>query len=206
MEKHIKVLLLEDTPLDAELIERQLVKGGLDFELLVVNSKSKFERALNDFAADIILSDHSLPNFDSHDALEMIRNSGVIVPFILITSTMTDEFAVKVMQEGAHDYIIKDRLLRLPSAVKNLIEKFRLAKEQREERYRSSEDMKYLNHRLLLATKSADIGVWDWNLLTRDLVWDDSMYRMYQIEAGEFPSLYDGWVMRLHPDDRAIIG
>jgi DNA-binding response OmpR family regulator len=122
----IKILLLEDQQLDAELIKRALVKGNIDFELLVVSTKTKFKEALRDYSADIILSDHSLPDFDSHEALEIIRDMGLIIPFILITSTMTDEFAVKVMQAGAHDYIIKDRLLRLPSAVTNLIEKFRL--------------------------------------------------------------------------------
>jgi signal transduction histidine kinase/FixJ family two-component response regulator len=199
----IKILLLEDQQLDAELIKRALVKGNIDFELLVVSTKTKFKEALRDYSADIILSDHSLPDFDSHEALEIIRDMGLIIPFILITSTMTDEFAVKVMQAGAHDYIIKDRLLRLPSAVTNLIEKFRLRKEQREERFKSGEDMKYLNHRLLLATKSANIGIWDWNLVTGNLEWDDTLYEMYRINRGQFVSVYDSWLDRLHPEDKA---
>ena len=205
MINQIKILLLEDQHLDAELIKRELLKGRIDFELLVVGTKIKFKQALAEYPADIILSDHSLPDFDSHEALEMIRDSGLIIPFILITSTMTDEFAVKVMQSGAHDYIIKDRLLRLPSAVTNLIEKFRLRKEQREERYKSGEDMKYLNHRLLLATKSANIGIWDWNLVTGYLEWDDMMYEIYRIKRNQFGSVAESWMQRLHPEDKVAV-
>ena len=201
--KHIKVLLLEDQPLDAELIKRELIKGKIDFELEVVRTKHQFEQALQHYPADIILSDHSLPDFDSHEALEMIRESGLIIPFILITATMTDEFAVKVMQAGAHDYIIKDRLLRLPSAVINLVEKFQLRKEQREERKQSSDDLQSLNHRLLLATKSANIGIWDWNILTNELVWDDTMFDIYRLKRDQFVSVYDGWMSKVHPEDRA---
>jgi DNA-binding response OmpR family regulator len=163
----LNVLLLEDDNLDAELIKRALIKGNLDFDLLVVGTKAKFKNALMEYPADIILSDHSLPNFDSHEALEMISASGLVVPFILITSTMTDEFAVKAMQAGADDYIIKDRLHRLPSAVTSLVENLRQKKAHSQAAFQSGEDLKYLNHCLLLATKSANIGIWDWDLLEK---------------------------------------
>jgi signal transduction histidine kinase len=205
MMKQKKILLLEDQILDAELIKRALIKGNFNFELFVVGTKIKFQNALRDYPADIILSDHSLPNFDSQEALEMIKQVGLIIPFILITSTMTDEFAVKIMQAGADDYIIKDRLHRLPSAVINLIDKFQQTKAQREERYQSSEDLKYLNHRLLLATRSADIGIWDWNLETGHLEWDETMYQLYQVQPNEFGSVYDAWFNRIAEEDKISV-
>jgi DNA-binding response OmpR family regulator len=205
MKEKLNVLLLEDNVLDAELIKRTLVKGNLNFDLCVVGTKAKFQNALRDYPADIILSDHSLPNFDSHEALEMIKASGLIVPFILITSTMTDEFAVQVMQAGADDYIIKDRLHRLPSAVTSLVANDKQKKAERQSRYQSGEELKYLNHRLLLATKSANIGIWEWNIVTNHLEWDETMYQLYQIKPNKFTSVYDSWFNRVCSEDRESV-
>ncbi|MES2761889.1 MAG: PAS domain S-box protein [Bacteroidota bacterium] len=126
----IKILHLEDLSSDAELVERELSRGGISFEKIVVDNREDFEDALTAFSPDIILSDHSLPSFDSISALQIVKERGMQIPFILITSAMTDELAVQIMLEGADDYIIKDRLHRVPSAVLNSIEKFRLEKEK----------------------------------------------------------------------------
>src|SRR5260370_33877306 len=136
MTQKIKILHLEDTPTDAELIERELKKGNIDFEKLVVSNKADFENALKNFSPDVILSDHSLASFDSHEALRMVKKAGVTAPFILVTATMTDEFAVTVMKQGAHDYVIKDRLHRLPMAIINSIESHRLQQERQAEHER----------------------------------------------------------------------
>jgi len=130
MKKKIKILHLEDMPTDAELVARELKKGEIDSEILVVADKTKFIEALTNFSPNVILSDHSLGAFDSHEAIRLVRQANVNVPFILVTASMTDEFAAKVMKEGACDYIIKDRLHRLPSAVINSIEKHQLQNEQ----------------------------------------------------------------------------
>ena len=123
MNAKIKILHLEDFPEDAELVQYQLQKGNIKFEKRVVDNKKDYEEALSDFKPDIILSDHSLPSFDSFQALAILKERALDIPFILITSTMSEEFAVDIMKQGASDYILKDRLQRLPSAVINLIEK-----------------------------------------------------------------------------------
>jgi len=202
MKHQIKILLLEDTPLDAELIKRELIKGDIDHELLVVHTKAKFQHALENYAPDIILSDHSMPNFTSHDALSMLKAACIEIPFILITSTMTDEFAVKIMKEGASDYIIKDRLARLPDAVKNAIEKFRLVCEQTTERIKANEQLKHLNYRLQLATQSARLGIWDWDIVNNKLNWDDRMHQIYHLGDAKFESIYEAWLSKLHPGDK----
>jgi signal transduction histidine kinase/DNA-binding NarL/FixJ family response regulator len=202
MKHQIKILLLEDSALDAELIKRELIKGLIDHEMLVVPNKIKFQEALETYPADIILSDHSLPNFSSHEALKMVQAAGVVIPFILITATMTDEFAVKIMKEGAHDYIIKDRLSRLPSAITNLIEKFQLICEQTAERVKVNEELNRLNYRLKLATQSANLGIWDWDIVNNKLDWDDGMCRLYNICGERFDSPYEAWTAMLHPEDR----
>ena len=131
MKEIINILHLEDVPTDAELVSREIKKAGINAKILVVPDKTGFIEALKLFSPDIILSDHSLSAFDSHEALRLVKQAGVKVPFILVTATMSDEFAAMVMKEGACDYILKDRLKRLPSAIINSIENQKLQEEQR---------------------------------------------------------------------------
>ncbi|MET1056704.1 MAG: PAS domain S-box protein [Pedobacter sp.] len=129
MQTRLKILHLEDLFSDAELVNRTLKKAKFDFERLVVDNRENFIKALTDFAPDIILSDHSLPAFNSHEALSIFKTMGLNIPFILITATISEEFAVDVIKRGADDYILKDRLERLPTALANALEKFQLLKD-----------------------------------------------------------------------------
>ena len=95
-----------------------------------MDTKNKFIKALKIFSPDIILADHSLPSFNSHEALDIFHETGLKIPFILITAAMSDEFAVDIIKRGADDYILKDRLNRLPIAIHNALEKFRQEKER----------------------------------------------------------------------------
>jgi len=122
LQAKLKILHLEDTPSDAELVERELTKRNIQFEILVVDNKKAFEKALIAFIPDLILSDHTLPSFDSIEAIKIIKEQALKIPFILVTSTVSDEYAVEVMKAGANDYILKDRLHRLPQAILNAME------------------------------------------------------------------------------------
>ncbi len=124
MEKKIKILHLEDLPTDAELVAREIKKGGLKVYLRWVDNEKDFRQALSEFTPDIILSDHSLPSFNSLGALKIVHELKITVPFILITSTTSEEIAVSVMRAGAWDYILKDRMGRLPMAVLGAFEKW----------------------------------------------------------------------------------
>ncbi|CAM4060030.1 PAS domain S-box protein [Gillisia limnaea] len=130
MKTKLKILHLEDTPADAELVERELKKGKIQFEKLVVGNKTAFEKALKEFAPDIIIADHTLPSFDSMEAIKIIKRQEKNIPFILVSATVSDEYAVEIMKAGADDYILKDRLHRLPQAVLSAMEKFSLEKER----------------------------------------------------------------------------
>lgn len=128
----LKILHIEDSASDAELVQRLLKKADFEFDRLLVDTKEDFVNALTTFGPDIILSDHSLPSFDSHEALEVLKDANIRIPFILITANVSEEFAVAVIQMGADDYILKDRLQRLPSAILNAIDKHRFEKERQE--------------------------------------------------------------------------
>lgn len=137
----LKILHLEDLASDAELVERVLRKAKFDFEKKVVIDRDEFVRALREFRPDIILSDHSLPAFNSLEALRITKEEGIGAPLILVTATVSEEYAVNVMQEGASDYILKDRLERLPNAVQNALDRKRTEEARRhsDEALRSSE-------------------------------------------------------------------
>lgn len=111
------------------MVERVLRKAQLQFEKKVVIDKPDFLKALREFKPDIILSDHSLPAFNSLEALKITREEGNHSPFILVTATMSEEYAVNVIKEGASDYILKDRLERLPNAVQNALDRRRTEEE-----------------------------------------------------------------------------
>jgi PAS domain S-box-containing protein len=132
MKEKIKILHLEDLLTDAELVNRELKKSGLSFDIKVVDCEKDFISGLTEFLPDIILSDHSLPTFNSFGALKVLQELQIKIPFILITSTTSEEIAVSVMKAGAWDYILKDRTQRLPVAITNALEKYNTEKQKEE--------------------------------------------------------------------------
>ncbi len=130
MEKPLNILLLEDSEFDAELILRELKKGPA-FISRVTETREDFENALRDFQPDAILSDHSLPSFDSLQALEIVRNSNQRIPFILVTGSVSEEFAAQSIKNGADDYILKGKLTRLNMSIANAINK-RISERERQ--------------------------------------------------------------------------
>lgn len=131
----IRIIHIEDSDSDVELVDRELKKYGINFLKLVVYKKEDFIRNLEDFSPDIVLSDHSLPSFNSIEALKILRETGSTIPFILVTGTMSEEFAVEVMKMGISDYLLKSHLKRIPDAILKAIEKWELqrAKEKAEQ-------------------------------------------------------------------------
>jgi len=160
----IKILHLEDTPSDVEHIHRVLKKGMLDFEAVVVDSKSEFTKELNEFSPDLIISDHSLPSFSSLEALEIIRGNGSKVPFILVTGAVSEEFAAQIIKKGADDYILKDHPQRLPKAIINAIEKSRLDKQVQDlmqEREHLASIVNFSDDAILSKTLDGTITSWN---------------------------------------------
>jgi sigma-B regulation protein RsbU (phosphoserine phosphatase) len=131
MDRHLKILLLEDNISDAELLMRALNKADLQHELHQVETKDHFMAELNDFIPDVILSDHSLPGFDSMEALRLSREYIPDIPFILVTGSVSEQFAVDCMKAGVDDYILKNSLIRLPSAIKNIFSKTAAQREKK---------------------------------------------------------------------------
>lgn len=112
--------MLEDNPSDAELIKRELSRSGMLFSMHTAASREDFIIGLNNFEPDIILSDHSLPSFNSLEAFAIV-NKNYNIPFILVTGSVSEEFAVAAIKAGVSDYILKSSLKRLPAAVNSIL-------------------------------------------------------------------------------------
>ncbi len=121
MKNELHILILEDVPEEAVLVERALRREKIAFVGRRVDSRETFEDALRTFQPDIVLSDHALPQFNSIEALELCRKFNPDIPFILVTGTVSEEFAVTCLKRGADDYILKSNLTRLGSAIRNAL-------------------------------------------------------------------------------------
>lgn len=133
-EKKLKILMLEDSEHDVILIERILRKENLSFEHKCVDTRDEFNEAISRFQPDVILSDHGLPGFNSREALKVCVKERPSTPFILVTGTVSEEYAISCLRDGADDYILKTNLSRLPTAIRNALKKRRLEKLKREAR------------------------------------------------------------------------
>jgi phosphoserine phosphatase RsbU/P len=127
----LRILLVEDNMHDVKLIERQLKSVKMPFALEVVQARDKFIKAIIEFSPDVILCDHGLANFDSMEALKIVRENELDVPFILVTGSMNEEFGVQCMRAGADDYIMKNNLTRLPSAIESSLSKREIKREKK---------------------------------------------------------------------------
>jgi two-component system sensor histidine kinase NreB len=121
--------MLEDSEWEAELIQKHLKKELPLCVLELAFDQQSFLQALENFRPDIILSDNSLPGYSGSEALDAVRQRTQYIPFILITGTVSDEFAAAILKAGADDYILKDRLERLPAAIAAAIKQRKTEKE-----------------------------------------------------------------------------
>ncbi|MBI4483969.1 MAG: response regulator [Acidobacteria bacterium] len=117
MDREFRILILEDSLTDAELLQRELRKGGVLFVARCAESRDSFVKQLEEFQPDLILSDYTLPSFDGLAALELVRQKSSEIPFIFVSGSIGEERAIEVLKVGATDYILKDRLGRLAPAV-----------------------------------------------------------------------------------------
>ncbi len=143
----LRFVLLEDDPNDAELIRLELARNEMSVDWAHVWSKEKFVEALrSDPAPDLVLADYTLPGFDGLAALKLVLQQSADVPFIFVSGSLGEERAIEALKSGATDYVLKDRLQRLPAVVN------RALTEARERRERRQAEAALEEQRLLLGT------------------------------------------------------
>lgn len=190
----LRVLIVEDTPSDAELVVRELFRAGFAPEWLRVDTESEYQDRLHG-NLDVILSDYQMPEFSGPRALEILKSVGLDVPFILLSGTIGEDMAVEAMKQGASDYLLKDRLARLGPAIRLAMAQSRMRKMRSvtESALRESEE------RLKLALSSSRMGVWEWDV-KRDTVFCSPECAEIMGEDS-LPSSAGEFARYVHPED-----
>lgn len=146
METKMNVLVVEDLISDAELAEREIRKTLPNIKIKVVDTEAEFRKALQEFKPELIVSDYSMPTFDGLTALKITREETQFIPFIILTGSMDEDTAVKCMKAGADDYVLKENIRRLSTAISGVMKKKEIEKKhneaeknlkESEEKYRS---------------------------------------------------------------------
>ena len=198
MTEPLRILLAEDSENDAQLIQRELKRGGLDFNIRRVQTESDFRRELGEFQPHLVISDFSMPQFNGRAALAIARESLVYVPFIFISGTIGENVAVDMMKAGADDYVMKNNLVRLLPALRRELREAEVRRGRRlaEERLQESEAGL---HRAQLMAKIAHIVTGPDGSFER---WSDTLPQLIGVEQAQMPRSTRAWLDIVHPDDR----
>jgi CheY-like chemotaxis protein len=117
----IRILQVEDSQPDAELVLAELENDGIEYEVVLVDDEPRYLSALSEFKPHIVLSDLSLPGFSGERALELLRQFDEDLPFIFVSATLGEDAAIEALRNGATDYILKQNPVRLASAVRRAL-------------------------------------------------------------------------------------
>jgi PAS domain S-box-containing protein len=194
----LRIVLVEDSSADAELTQRELRRGGIAFEVSIVQTERDYRRALVQHRPQIILSDFALPDFDGARALAIAREAAPDTPFIFVSGTMGEENAVRALKEGATDYILKDNLLRLPAAVSRALEQARERAERRRAERALLDSETGLRRAQVMAGLAHVITGPDGSFES----WSDNLSALVGCRDAELPRSVHGWLELVHPEDR----
>src|SRR5205809_1030653 len=198
MTEPLRILLAEDSESDSELIQRELKRGGLDFQSRRVQTEADFRRELDEFRPHLVISDFSMPQFNGRKALAIARESRGDIPFIFISGTIGENVAVDMMKAGADDYVMKNNLARLLPALERELREAEVRRGRRlaEERLKESEAGL---HRAQLMAKIAHVITGPDGSFER---WSETLPRLIGVESAQMPRSTREWLDLLHPDDR----
>jgi PAS domain S-box-containing protein len=198
MRRPLKILIAEDNPNDAELAIAELRRAGFEPDWARVDTEASFLEKLNG-ELDIVLSDFQMPEFNGLRALELLKQSGLEVPFILISGTIGEETAVKAMKQGATDYLLKDRLGRLGTSVTHALAENSIYRE----RLRAAEALRIADAQLGQLLEHSPAVLYMLRLVNAkpipQLV-SDNITNMLGFTVAE-ALRPEWWAEQLHPDD-----
>ncbi len=154
MKPPLRLLHLEDDPVDAELISTTLIESGIPCQAQLVDTRQAFVAALKEGRMDLILADYSIPGFDGMTALILARQHCPDVPFLFVSATIGEELAIDAMHQGATDYVLKQRLGRLVPSVQRALREL----DDRAERKRAEEALRQSEKQFRQSQKMEAVG------------------------------------------------
>jgi diguanylate cyclase (GGDEF)-like protein/PAS domain S-box-containing protein len=203
MEKSdLRILMVEDMPTDAELEIRELRRAGMRISHQLVETEPAFRDALRDFRPQLIISDFSMPHFDGMWALSLSRELAPDVPFIFVSGTIGEEYAIRALKNGATDYVLKSNLVRLPAAVERAL----LDSTERAARRKAERELEETRSRLDSIVSSLSDVVWSVSLDPPGLLYiSPSFGKTWGELLQRMRSDPDAWLDMVHPEERAQV-
>jgi two-component system cell cycle sensor histidine kinase/response regulator CckA len=197
-ETPLRILVVEDSADDAELVTMALKRAGLRADIRRVDTSAAFVQALGgDW--DAILADYHLPSFSAPEALALRNQHAPDVPFIVVSGSVGEETAVAVLKSGASDYLLKDRLARLGQAVTRAIEEQRVQRDKR----RVEAALNAAEARMRFALDAARVGIWEADLRSGAVVWSETLESLHGLVPRTFGGTFADFLACIHPDDRS---
>lgn len=195
----IKILIAEDNPADAELVLREFRRAGFNPDWQRVETEPAFLAHLHS-TLDLVMSDYQMPQFSGFRALELLKQSGLEIPFILVSGTIGEDTAVAAMKNGAADYFLKDRLARLGTAVTHALAAYQLRREHRA----ADAALRRAHAQLSQLFEQSPAVLYALKLQEEKIVpymVSENIMRFLGFTVAESLS-YDWWLNQLHDDDR----
>ena len=206
MMKALRVLSIEDSEDDALLVKHALEKGGYELVWERIETADSMRVALGNKPWDLILSDYRLPRFSGMAALAILRESGMDLPFIIVSGAIGEETAVEAMKAGANDYIMKGHLQRLVPAVERELQEAGV----REEHRKAQAELKASKAQLSNALEIARLGHWEYDVASDLFTFNDQFYKMLKTtveEVGGYTMKSADYARRfVHPEDAELVG
>jgi len=193
----LRILLLEDSTPDAELIQELLEADHFVCEVTCVQTRAEFIAGLENTGIDLILADYKLPSFDGLSALKLALAARPELPFIFVSGSLGEEVAIEAVKTGATDYVVKSRLSRLVPSVHRALREAR----ERADRKKAEDAFRRSEMYLAEAQGLSQTGSFGWDASTGELYWSDETYRIFGCELTTKPTM-DLAIDRTHPDDR----
>ncbi|MFZ6872948.1 ATP-binding protein [Undibacterium sp. Di27W] len=197
----LALLMVEDSDMDAELVMLCLRRADFDVRMMRVETDEEMRLAMASGTWDVILSDYNLPHFNTNEALALLKESGLDLPFIVVSAELGESAAVALMKAGAHDYVMKDNLARLPLAIKREMSE---AAQRRAHRL-AVEALRESEERWSFALEGAGYGVSDWNIKTGQVLYSSCWASMHGYDNHEIAPTVDGGMDLVHPDELPLV-
>ncbi len=197
----MKILHLEDIAKDAELVREILITEWPDCQIRNVTGEGDYRTALQGGTYDLIIADFTLVRFDGVTAFKLARELAPDTPFIYVSGTIGEERAIEAVHAGAADYVIKDRMQRLTTAVRRALRE----SDERRQRHETETALILSNERFQMVARATNDAVWDWNLRTDALWWNESHSILFRYPPDTGESTGATWIARIHAGDRARV-
>ena len=159
MKRTLRALIVEDRDDDRVLLVRALERGGFDVVHERVESAESMAAALGAREWDVVLSDYSLPSFSALQALEVLKSTGIDLPFIVVSGTIGEETAVEALRAGAHDFLVKRAFARLVPAIERELREAANRREKRKAVFALRQAETKFREQLMVSDRMASVGI-----------------------------------------------